>query len=227
MGRRPKFHTVEAAAAGHCERNVRYTQTPRGQEVRAAARRPPPRRKVSKRPQYTSPQPPPPSELSHPLEDIVLPPLPSKIIDWQNFLLPDDEPMFLAALKDDGGHDFSPLDMWLAEPPFATFDDPNDPESLNYYAYTYSLGVALHGLQLRREQTTESQRRATFDADSKEAMARLKDELLELLERWDRVWALETYNNNSQYSREHALLMHYLRWLARTIYRLHKLKFLE
>ena len=117
--------------------------------------------------------------------------------------------------------------MWLGEPPFAAFDDPNDGESLNYHAYTYSLGTALHGLQLRREQAAESQRRAAFDADRREAMVKLKDELLELLGRWDRVWALDTYNNTSQYSREHALLMHYLRWLARTIYRLHGLKFLE
>ncbi|KAJ6577661.1 hypothetical protein B0H19DRAFT_1252980 [Mycena capillaripes] len=221
MGRRAKYLTADEATAGHRERARRYNHGLRGKQVRTAARQARnPSKATRKKSKMSIPSPPPPP----PRADVTHAPLDPKILQWRVFPLPDEEELFLDALHDARCQDFSPLEVWMPEPPFADDDDAMDPQTLSYFNYTPNIGIALHGLRLRQEQTEDIRCRAAFAAGGEEWRAAHRKELQELLSRWTRVIALPLYPANS---RQHAMWFHYSSWLARTIYHLYHLEFLN
>ncbi|KAJ7502580.1 hypothetical protein B0H11DRAFT_2223492 [Mycena galericulata] len=216
MGRTPKYFTVDEAAAGHRARVGNYGQSPRGKQARAAARQPRYSRKKAKTSRRPLSPPPPPA-------DVAVVPRDPRIAQWRAFPLPDEEELFMDALHGSRGRDFSPLEAWIAEPPFADDDDDRDPHNLAYLSYTHNLKIALHGLRLRQEQADDIRRRAAFAAGEEEGKAAQQEELRELLSRWSRVVALPAY---AVETRKYAMYVHYTGWLARTIHRLDNLEFL-
>lgn len=140
------------------------------------------------------------------------------------FPLPDEEELFLDALNGERGRDFSCLEIWMAEPPFADDDDHDNPQSLRYIGFTHNSRVALHGLRLRQEQADDARRRAAFAADWEEGNAAWLEELGELQSQWTRVMELPAYPVDS---RKYAMWVLYSNWLARTIHRLYHLEFLN
>ncbi|KAJ7841964.1 hypothetical protein B0H13DRAFT_2356509 [Mycena leptocephala] len=168
------------------------------------------------------PRPPPSPPPSH--ADVTSAPLDPKIVQWCAFPLPDDEELFLDALDGSQGRDFTCLELWMAEPPFADDDDDMDPESLQYITFTNNTRIALHGLRLRQEQADDARRRAAFAAAGVHGEAARQEELRELQARWTRVMALPAYPVTS---RKYAMWIHYANWLARTIHRLYHLEFLN
>ncbi|KAJ7920632.1 hypothetical protein B0H13DRAFT_2319165 [Mycena leptocephala] len=135
MGRRAKYLTVDEAAAGHRKWTHTYNQGLCGKEVRIAARQARNSRKSTNNKSKTSPPPPspPPSRA-----DVTLAPLNPKIVQWCAFPLPDEEELFLDALNGGRGRDFSCLEIWMAEPPFADDDDDDNPQSLHYIGFTHN-----------------------------------------------------------------------------------------
>ncbi|KAJ7431751.1 hypothetical protein B0H11DRAFT_1941324 [Mycena galericulata] len=216
MGRTPKYLTVDEAAAGRRARGGRYDQGPRRKQARAAGRQPRNSRKKAKTSHPSLSPPPPPA-------DVAVAPRDPRIAQWHAFPLPDEEELFLDALHGARGRDFSPLEAWIAEPPFADDDDDRDPHDLGYLSFTHNSKIALHGLRLRQEQADDIRRRAAFAAGEEEGKAALQEELRALLACWSRVVALPAY---AVESREYAMYIHYTGWLARTIYRLDHLEFL-
>jgi hypothetical protein len=143
--------------------------------------------------------------------------------ELHDVLLPDDQTLFQAALTEARGHDFSPLDPWEKEPPFAHSPDPNEEKNtLPYFSYTRALGIALHGQRLRNEQANDRRHQAAFEAAPEAAIAALQEEMLELWERWAQVTALTIYHPFDD-SCEHAMWAHYIQWLGRSIYHLYEL----
>ncbi|KAJ7432824.1 hypothetical protein B0H11DRAFT_2260009 [Mycena galericulata] len=189
-------------------------------EVRAATRQP---RNSRKKARTSRPPPPPSPPPPPPHADVTVAPRDPKIAQWRAFPLPDEEELFLDALHAARGRDFSPLEAWMAEPPFADDNDDRDPHDLAYLNYTHNLKTALHGRRLRQEQADDIRRRAAFAAGEEEGKAAQQEELRELLARWSRVVALPAY---AVESRKYAMYIHYTGWLARTIYRLDSLEFL-
>jgi hypothetical protein len=112
----------------------------------------------------------------------------------------------------------------MVEPPFADDDDDMDPHSLQYITFTNNMRIALHGLRLRQEQADDARRRAAFATGWEEGKAVQQEELRELQLRWTRAMALPAYPSDS---RKYAMWIHYSNWLARTIYRLYHLQFLD
>ncbi|KAJ7827448.1 hypothetical protein B0H13DRAFT_1917608 [Mycena leptocephala] len=221
MGRRAKYLTVDEAAAGHRERTHRYNQGLRGKHARITAR---PARNSRKSARTNSKTSNPPSSPPPTRADVSVGVLDPKILEWRVFPLPDDEDLFLDALHGGRGRDFSPLEVWMAEPPFADDGDDRDPQDLWYLSFTRNSQIALHGLRLRQEQADDVQRRAAFAGGGVEGKAAHQEELLELQSRWTRVMALPAYPVSS---RKYAMWIHYSNWLARSIYRLYHLEFLN
>ncbi|KAJ7870028.1 hypothetical protein B0H13DRAFT_2350650 [Mycena leptocephala] len=220
MGRRAKYLTVDEAAAAQRRWTRTYNLGLRGKQVRFAARHARNSRKGASNDFKTSDPPsPPPTRV-----DARLAPLDPKIIEWGVFPLPDEEELFLDALKGSRGRDFSSLDVWMVEPPFADDDDDDDPQSLQYVGFTHNSQVALHGLRLRQEQADDARLRAAFAAGGVHGEAARQEELRELQARWTRVMALPAYPVNS---RKYAMWIHYSNWLARTICRLYHLEFMN
>jgi hypothetical protein len=109
-------------------------------------------------------------------------------------------------------------------------DDSTDPYSNCYLAFTKSLINVLHGLRLREQNASDAQRRAVFlEKGWKTGMEELREEVRYLLERWEIVTKLsrEQFYHPYHNSREHAMLNHYRQWLARTIFTLYYLKFMD
>ncbi|KAJ6542922.1 hypothetical protein B0H19DRAFT_1076948 [Mycena capillaripes] len=140
------------------------------------------------------------------------------------------EPLFQEALRPPDALDKSDLSRWKKEPPFVEDEDSTDPYSDDYLAFTNSLVSVLHGVCLREQTTRDAQWRAEFlEKGWKTSMVELREEVCDLLGRWEMVLRLRREHFYHPYhdSREHAMLEHYLQWLARTIYSLYYLKFLE
>ncbi|KAF7367144.1 hypothetical protein MSAN_00974100 [Mycena sanguinolenta] len=232
MGRRCQHRTKEEAASAHRESVRKYSKSPHGQRARAAARAPQHRHKVSMRP--TTPL--APSELratrcpaspAHCPRRLSNIPQPTPAMTALNAcLLPDEEFLFCEALRSADALDLSGTHMWKKEPPFDSDNDPTNPNSLSYRAFTYNLGLVLHGVRLREQNERDVERRAEFQKDRKEAMRNVEAEAMSLLQTWERVSTLTPYDPES-HSREHAMFGHYKQWLARSIYHLYYLKFLD
>ncbi|KAJ6552869.1 hypothetical protein B0H19DRAFT_1072371 [Mycena capillaripes] len=221
MGRRAKYLTVDQAAAGHRQRTHRYEQGPHGKQVRSASRKAHNSVKGTRKDaKYSPPSPPTPPTCA----DVACAPLDPRIVEWRVFPLPDEEELFLDALHGARGRDFSPLDPWMVEPPFADDNDTTDPKSFSYITYTLNMGIALHGLRLRQERTEDIRHRAAFAAGGEEWKVAHWEELRELLARWTRVMVLPQYAVDS---RKYAMWVHYTNWLARSISRLYYLEFLD
>ncbi|KAJ7916236.1 hypothetical protein B0H13DRAFT_2323513 [Mycena leptocephala] len=158
MGRHAKYFTVVEAAAGCCERKRRHNQSLCGKQVRIAARSARNSRKGARNNSKASN---PPPSLSATRADASLALLDPKIMEWHVFPLPDEEELFLDTLNGERGRDFSCLEIWMVEPPFA---DDDDPQTLHYIGFTHNSQVALHGLRLRQEQADDARLRAAFAA---------------------------------------------------------------
>ncbi|KAJ6469414.1 hypothetical protein C8R45DRAFT_1105272 [Mycena sanguinolenta] len=222
MGRRAIHLTESAKAAAKREQVKKYSQTPHGQLTRANARKPERRRKGGK---HTAESP-----AKYPLSISGLPTLSADIQEWYNAPLPDHEPLFQEALRSPDALDESDLARWKKEPPFVEDEDSTDPYSNEYFAFTKSLVTVLHGVRLREQKTRDARRRVEFlEKGWKAAVAELREEVRSLLARWEIVTRLSREQHYHPYhaSREHAMLEHYLQWLARTIYSLYYLQFLE
>jgi hypothetical protein len=105
-----------------------------------------------------------------------------------------------------------------------------DPYSSPYLAFTQNLITVMHGVRLREQNTCDAQRRADFlEKGCDAAMEELREEVLSLLKRWENVMRLwrEDFYHPYHNSREHAMLNHYRQWLARTIFTLYYLKFMD
>ncbi|KAJ7251182.1 hypothetical protein B0H12DRAFT_1234251 [Mycena haematopus] len=221
MGRRAIHLTQSAKATAKREQVKKYSQTAHGQATRADARKPAHHRKGK----HTTEGP-----AECPLS---IPGLPTPTVDIQeryNTPLPDQEPLFQAALSSADALDESDLARWKKEPPFVEDEDTTDPYSSDYFAFTKSLVNVLHGVRLREQKIRDAQRRVEFLEEGwKVAMGELREEVRILLERWAIVTRLarEQFYHPYHNSREHAMLEHYLQWLGRTIYSLYYLKFLE
>ncbi|KAJ7202986.1 hypothetical protein B0H12DRAFT_1243871 [Mycena haematopus] len=221
MGRRAIHLTQSAKAAAKREQVKNYSQTTHGQATRANARKPAHRRKGK-------------CTAEGPAEcPSSIPGLPTPAADIQeryNAPLPDHEPLFQEALRSPDALDESDLARWKKEPPFVEDEDSTDPYTSDYFAFTKSLITVLHGVRLREQRIRDAQRRAEFlDKGWKVALPELREEVRRLLERWEIVTRLSHEQHYHPYhdSREYAMLEHYLQWLARTIYSLYYLKFLE
>ncbi|KAJ7871325.1 hypothetical protein B0H13DRAFT_2349882 [Mycena leptocephala] len=207
MGRRAKFLTVDEVAAGHCERTHRYNQ----------GLRPQLEEKYEKQHQNIQPASIAASDPRRRQPGVARP---------QDLAMAD-----VPASRGRGalprcsawwtGPGLLPLDIWMVEPPFADDDDTRDPQSLWYISFTHNSRIALHGLRLQQEQADDVRRRAAFATEGEAAH---QEELRELQSRWARVMALPAYPVNS---RKYAMWIHYTNWLARTIYRLYHLEFLN
>jgi hypothetical protein len=82
---------------------------------------------------------------------------------------------------------------------------------------------------MRAQNKRDVQRRTEFHAaGAKQAMDRLREEVIELLKGWERVQerGKDLYHPFHQ-SREHLMLQHFMQWQARTIYHLFHLRFMS
>jgi hypothetical protein len=126
--------------------------------------------------------------------------------------------------------DESALSIWKAEPPFAEEEDSTDPYSAGYLAWTRSLVSVMHGVRLREQNTRDAQRKADFLENGWETgMEKVREEVLGLLKRWEIVTKLlhEQFYHPYHDSREYAMLIHSRQWLARSIFSLYHLKFIQ
>ncbi|KAJ6493097.1 hypothetical protein C8R45DRAFT_927886 [Mycena sanguinolenta] len=239
MGRRCKHRTKEEAASAHHESVRKYSGSLHGQQARAAARTPQHRCKVSTRPttclsspvpRATSP-PRPPTYLLHthtsrPTHLLNVPQPTPAMVALNACLLPDEEHLFCEALRSAEALDTSGLHIWRSEPPFVSDNDPADPSSWPYRTFTYNLRRVLHGVRLREQRERDIELRADFENDRAKAIQNLEAESMKLLKIWERVSTLKPYDPERE-SRKRAMLGHYKQWLARSIYHLYYLKFLE
>lgn len=144
--------------------------------------------------------------------------------------LPLDEPLFKEALRSPDALDESDLARWKEEPPFVEDEDMTDPYSPAYLSFTKSLVVVLHGVRLREQNAQDIQLREAERTKGREVvMHELQQEVTTMWSRWERVEILLGEGKYHPYhqSRESTMLEHYVQWLARTIFHLTYLKFLE
>ncbi|KAJ7091548.1 hypothetical protein B0H15DRAFT_799982 [Mycena belliarum] len=198
------------------ESSLKYIRSPqyRGQSARAASRRPAHRRKQA---------PPPPSIFPNVPKPI------QRMVELYSQALPFDEPLFKEALRSPDALDESDLARWKEEPPFIEDNDTTDPFSTTYLAFTKSLGVVLHGIRLREQNTRDIELREAVATKGQDVVvAQLQQEVTGLWGSWERADALLRARKYHPYhhSREYMMLEHYLQWLARTIFHLTYLRFL-
>ncbi|KAJ7903307.1 hypothetical protein B0H14DRAFT_2554686 [Mycena olivaceomarginata] len=217
MGRRARHLTADAKVLARRQSDLLYSQSPHGKLVRATSRRLKQLRKVAQTP------------LSNSLNHVPgLPPLSLDLIALNELPLPESNPLFQAALTAASWIDVSDLGRWKKRPPFEEDDDTTDPCSASYRRYSENIAVVLHGDRMREQNERDVQRCAQFHgAGRKEALERLREEVVGLLESLDqgREYHKYLYHPFHQ-SREHLMLQHYIQWQARTIYHLYYLKFL-
>jgi hypothetical protein len=154
----------------------------------------------------------------------------AEIQDLYHTPLPHHESLFREALRSADALDEGDLARWKAEPPFVEDEDSTDPYSARYLAFTHSLTLVMHGVRLREENTRDAQRRVELlEKGWKPVMAEMREEVRGLLQRWEivtRLWREQFYDPYHN-SREHTMLAHYRQWLARTIFSMYHLKFLQ
>ncbi|KAJ6585475.1 hypothetical protein B0H19DRAFT_1250296 [Mycena capillaripes] len=215
MGRRAKYLTAASKATARRESDQKYSQSENGQIVRAAARR---AQYLSKtgRNDYPSP----PKCIPH------LPRLPVEIHRLYHLPLPESEKLYRDACGGAAYLDLSSIPRWMEAPPFAADDDDTDPYSTNYHKFTTSLGLVLNGVCMRQQQEHDQQRRLDFNAYGwAVSIECLRAEVVQLLKEFEEL-DLEMYHPYHA-SRQYAMLQHYVRWQAHTIYNLYYLKFLN
>ncbi|KAJ6581868.1 hypothetical protein B0H19DRAFT_1252030 [Mycena capillaripes] len=215
MGRHAKYLTTASKASAKRTNNLRYSESPNGQVVRAASRR---AQWLSRTTRDELPS--PPRCIPH------LPRLPGRVHTLYHLPLPEAEKLYRDALGGASYLDLSDISRWMRAPPFVEDDDPTDPHSADYHNFTRSLGFVLDGVHMRAQQESDRLRRRDFDTRGwAVCMADLRAEVQQLLEEFEEL-DLEIYHPYHA-SREHAMLQHYTRGQARTIYHLYFLKFLD
>ncbi|KAJ7917137.1 hypothetical protein B0H13DRAFT_1870656 [Mycena leptocephala] len=215
MGRRANHLTKDAKAAAKLSQVQKHYKTPRGQAARVRATKPKHHRKEGKHMPSVIPG------LAAPNTEIQ---------DLYNTPLPNHEPLFRDALRSADALDEGGLSLWKTEPPFAEDEDSMDPYSAGYLTYTHSLVLVMHGIRLREQNARNAEWRAEFlEKGWKVAMAELREEVRGLLQRWEIVTKLsrEGFYHPYHDSREYTMLTHYRQWLARTIFSLYHLKFVQ
>ncbi|KAJ7218244.1 hypothetical protein B0H12DRAFT_1241657 [Mycena haematopus] len=218
MGRRAKHLSLAQQLSANRERSLKYSRSPQGKSARAASRRPQHRRKGGQH------SPPPSGTLPE------LPPPTERMLELCNEPLPVGAQLFKQALSSPDALDESDLARWKKEPPFVEDEDTTDPYSSSYMAFNKSLVEVLHGVRLREQNARDIQLREDVSTKGRGVVIHeLQQEVAEMWNHWERVERLLGERKYHPYhqSREHAMLEHYLQWLARTIYHLYYLKFLE
>ncbi|KAJ7239175.1 hypothetical protein B0H12DRAFT_1237627 [Mycena haematopus] len=218
MGRRAKHLSLAQRLSANRESSLKYSRSPQGQSARAASRRPQHRRKGGKA------SPPPSGTLPE------LPPPTERMLELHNEPLPLDAQLFKQALSSPEALDESDLARWKKEPPFVEDEDTSNPYSSSYLAFNKSLVEVLHGVRLREQNVWDIQLREDVSTKGRGFVIHgLQQEVAEMWKRWERVEQLLDERKYHPYhqSREYAMLEHYIQWLARTIYHLYYLKFLE
>ncbi|KAJ7801138.1 hypothetical protein B0H14DRAFT_2615648 [Mycena olivaceomarginata] len=215
--KRPKSQHRTLAQQATASRNssLKYIRSPHGQNTRAASRRPERRRKGARAPPSTLPDVPTPTQ---------------RMVELYRQALPSDEPLFKEALRSPDAVDESDLARWKEEPPFVEDEDATDPYSAAYLSFTKSLAAVLHGVRLREQNAEDIQlREAVYTKGRGVVMHQLQQTVTTLWSRWARVETLLGEGKYHPYhqSREYTMLEHYVQWLARTIFHLTYLKFLE
>ncbi|KAK6987580.1 hypothetical protein R3P38DRAFT_2805772 [Favolaschia claudopus] len=221
MGRQPKYFSLDERKAGKRATDRRYIHSTHGKTVRSAYQQSSHRRKQRAR-RATTPPPDTPDTLP-------LPPLSPSILESSRRPLPTDARLFAEALRSEDALDESDLGRWKREPPFEEDDDPTDPHSDSYLRFTKSLEEVLHGVRLRDQNQRDATLREGFMREGQDRMVvKLRDEVLGMLESWERVQKLksEGFYHIYHQSREYAMLEHYIHWLGRSICHLYHLKFL-
>ncbi|KAJ7152201.1 hypothetical protein C8R43DRAFT_1127279 [Mycena crocata] len=216
MGRTAKHLSIEAKAKAARGYDLKYSQKQSSKIIRATARR---ARHLAKTTRH---------ESSRPLRCIPgLPPLPALVQSMYNEPLPENHAFFRQALEKAGSLDESDLARWKKEPPFVEDEDERNPHSEDYTSFTTSLMAVLHGVRLREQNEEDTIRRTNFKVNGWMASIEiLRREVGELLVDWARVVDLDIYHGHHQ-PREWLMHRHYIQWLARRIYRLYYLKFLD
>ncbi|KAJ7739075.1 hypothetical protein DFH07DRAFT_778868 [Mycena maculata] len=215
MGRTAKHRSLSQQASASRERSLKYIRSPQGQIARAASRRPKHHRKGKPAPLGTLPNLRPPTQ---------------QMIDLYSQALPLGAPLFKAALRSPDALDESELARWKKEPPFVEDEDPTDPSSPAYMSFTKSLVDVLHGVRLREQNARDAELREAVETKGREfVMQELQREVAVMWSCWER---MEVFMGERRYhpyhqSREFTMLEHYVQWLARTIFHLTHLKFLE
>ncbi|KAJ6510780.1 hypothetical protein C8R45DRAFT_921495 [Mycena sanguinolenta] len=196
MGRRCIYYTADERATARRQSDLKYSHSTHGKEVRAAAKGRQQRRKVARVA--------PPTSISH---IPGLPPLSSAVQALQEIPLPQENPLYQAALSGAAWLDLSDMGRWNKSPPFEEDGDNTDPYSDDYLRFNKNLAAVLHGVRMRAQTERDIQRRTDFHGRGrKHAMDQLRKEVVELLKELER---------------------HYIQWHGRMIYHLYHLKFLD
>ncbi|KAJ7195457.1 hypothetical protein GGX14DRAFT_474757 [Mycena pura] len=139
--------------------------------------------------------------------------------------LPENESLFKEALR--CTLDEHALARWKKEPPFVSDDDPTDPHSWEYRRCTKDLVIALHGVRLREQRVRDDRRRDYFrKLGTKGAFDKLREEVENRLQVWERVTVLNLYDPHT-HPRQYTMLKHFIFWEARNIYHVYYAKFLQ
>jgi hypothetical protein len=154
------------------------------------------------------------------------------VLRLRQFSLPDTRPAYQEALC--GRIDAAisdELNKWRLEPPFPhDFNEPPDapnPWSNAYHLHTRHLLFVLHGDRMRELRQRDVELRTAFEMDQEAAMEKLRAEVLELMEAFERVVALGELYHPYDWAREWSMWELYMQWQAHTIYHLYYLKFLD
>ncbi|KAJ7839858.1 hypothetical protein B0H14DRAFT_2587789 [Mycena olivaceomarginata] len=216
MGRRAKYLTNDERASAHREDNARHYQRPSAQVVLAA----------SHRAHYIKRT----SGLEYPRPGRCipyLPPLPHEIHRLQRKCLPVSQVLYQDALAGEDMVISNPvLQRWMAKPPFAMDLDETDPYSAEYQHWTECREDIIDGLRMRLQLEDDRRRRLELNTNGWVAfMNALREEVVQLLKDWESL-NVRLYHSYHA-SRQYRMHQKYLRWLARTIYHLYYLEFLE
>nr|GAT44482.1 predicted protein [Mycena chlorophos] len=160
----------------------------------------------------------------------LLPP-PSAVYVWlkrQDHTKLTNKPAFLKAVQD--GYDSTPIAHWLEDP---LFEVPVPEEyglgrkGSTYSAETHRLVCVVHARRMLALQAREAARRRLEDRGRVDAMASWRNQVQHLVYLWDKHKNSTHRYDPSTQSREHAMWMVYMHWLAVEIDRLYHLKFLN
>ncbi|KAJ7709082.1 hypothetical protein B0H14DRAFT_2646525 [Mycena olivaceomarginata] len=156
-----------------------------------------------------------------------LPPLPHEIHRLQQKRLPVSKVLYQDALAGEDMIISNPaLQRWMAKPPFAMDLDETDPYSAEYQHWTECMEDIIDGLRMRLQLEDDRRRRLELNTNGWVVfMNALREEVVQLLKDWESL-NVRLYHSYHA-SRQYRMHQKYLRWLARTIYHLYYLEFLE
>nr|GAT47789.1 predicted protein [Mycena chlorophos] len=212
MGRAARYFTQDEKAAASAQQKASWEKTRNARTLRQLQRRHNSRRHTTG------------TRITR------LPPLPYLVYTWahrQDHSKVAKEPAYRKALRED--YDTTHIAHWLEDPLFEIPDEYR-PASTGpaYRAETEQLVHAVHARRMLALQTREAARRQLEQRFGRtDAMAAWRTQVAHLLFRWkDQVDGVDRYAAKTE-SRERAMLLVHMHWLAVEIDRLYHLKFLE